>query len=202
MGSPSPVLLDRPAAKPEAPPRFVYERRQPELGALHRAVRTGWPQVKALGIQLALGRMSDITPFMRLPGLRPTVRLSDLKFVLQRWNQRGAPRGSAKGRASEEPCGLFRWGREAAAPFGPTGSPLHSSSFTFLPLLRFRLAAADYAKHLDRSQLLRSRGRDRLRSPPSADAGHPQALPARCRTAGRARPGARRGDQRGAKNVE
>ena len=84
MGSPSPLLLDLPAANHLAAPGFVYERRQPELGALHRAVRTGWPQVKALGIQLALGRMSEITPFMRLPGLRPTIRLSDLKFVLQR----------------------------------------------------------------------------------------------------------------------
>ena len=48
MGKPSPLLLDHPAANHLAPPRFVYERRQPELGALHRAVRTGWPQVKAL----------------------------------------------------------------------------------------------------------------------------------------------------------
>ena len=48
MGSPSPLLLDLPAANHLAPQGFVYERRQPELGALHRAVRTGWPQVKAL----------------------------------------------------------------------------------------------------------------------------------------------------------
>ena len=48
MGSPSPLLLDLPAANQLAPQGFVYERRQPELGALHRAVRTGWPQVKAL----------------------------------------------------------------------------------------------------------------------------------------------------------
>ena len=48
MGSPSPLLLDLPAANHLAAPGFVYERRQPELGALHRAVRTGWPQVKAL----------------------------------------------------------------------------------------------------------------------------------------------------------
>ncbi len=48
MGSPSPQLLDLPAANQLAPQGFVYERRQPELGALHRAVRTGWPQVKAL----------------------------------------------------------------------------------------------------------------------------------------------------------
>jgi len=48
MGSPSPLLLNLPAANQLAPPRFVYERRQPELSALHRAVRAGWPQVKAL----------------------------------------------------------------------------------------------------------------------------------------------------------
>ena len=48
MGSPSPALLDHPAANHLAPQGFAYERRQPELSALHRAVRTGWPQVKAL----------------------------------------------------------------------------------------------------------------------------------------------------------
>jgi len=48
MGSLAPVQLDRSVANLQALPRFVYERRQPELGALHRAVRTGWPQVKAL----------------------------------------------------------------------------------------------------------------------------------------------------------
>jgi hypothetical protein len=48
MGSPSPILLDLPAANHLAAPGFIYECRQPELGALHSAVRTGWQQVKAL----------------------------------------------------------------------------------------------------------------------------------------------------------
>ena len=85
MGKPSPAQLDRPAAKPEASPRFVYERRQPELGALHRAVRTGWPQVKALGIQLALGEIFRAGfAGMGLSGLRPSWKLTVPKIVLQR----------------------------------------------------------------------------------------------------------------------
>ena len=87
MGSPSPQLLDLPAANQLAPQGFVYERRQPELGALHRAVRTGWPQVKALGGQLALGYNADIGAGTGLSGLRPRGQFADHNRVLQRWNQ-------------------------------------------------------------------------------------------------------------------
>ena len=85
MGKPSPVLLEQPAANHLASPRFVYERRQPELGALHQAVRTGWPQVKALGIQLALGEILRAGfAGMGLSGLRPSWKLTVPKIVLQR----------------------------------------------------------------------------------------------------------------------
>ena len=97
MGSPSPLLLDLPAANHLAAPGFVYERRQPELGALHRAVRTGWPQVKVLGSQLALGYNADIGPVVGLSGLRPRWRFANRNRVLQRWNQRGAPTWPGQG---------------------------------------------------------------------------------------------------------
>ena len=85
MGSPSPLLLDLPAANHLTAPGFVYERRQPELGPLHRAVRTGWPQVKAQGIQLALGEIFRAGfASMGISGLRPSWKLTVPKSVLQR----------------------------------------------------------------------------------------------------------------------
>ncbi len=88
MGSASPLLLDLPAANQLAPPGFVYERRQPELGALHRAARTGWPQVKELSGQLALGYNADIGAGIGLSGLRSRGQFADRNRVMQRWNQR------------------------------------------------------------------------------------------------------------------